>query len=136
MKKGEYICDVFAGVGPFAVPAAKKGCFVYANDLNPESVRFLNSNTADNQISEQNMRIYNMDGREFIRKSIADLYSEKKQMFHHFIMNLPATAINFLDAFSDVFPDELLERDEVSLPFVHVYCFSRDENSENIIQVS
>ena len=36
-QPGEAICDVMAGVGPFAVPAGKKRCFVWANDLNPES---------------------------------------------------------------------------------------------------
>ena len=34
---GEAVCDVMAGVGPFAVPAAKRRIFVWANDLNPDS---------------------------------------------------------------------------------------------------
>ena len=34
---GEAICDVMAGVGPFAMPAGKKRCWVMANDLNPDS---------------------------------------------------------------------------------------------------
>lgn len=36
-KPGEAVCDVMAGVGPFAVPAGKKRIFTWANDLNPES---------------------------------------------------------------------------------------------------
>ena len=34
---GEEVWDMFCGVGPFAVPAAAKGCLVHANDLNPDS---------------------------------------------------------------------------------------------------
>ncbi len=44
------IADVFAGVGPFAVPAAKKGCAVLANDLNPNSVKWLRKNSEDNKV--------------------------------------------------------------------------------------
>ena len=36
-QPGEAVCDVMAGVGPFAVPAGKKRVFVWANDLNPDS---------------------------------------------------------------------------------------------------
>jgi len=45
--------DVFAGVGPFAVPAAKKGCHVFANDLNPESVHWLRQNIILNKVSDK-----------------------------------------------------------------------------------
>lgn len=34
-KPGEAVCDVMAGIGPFAVPSGKKNVFVWANDLNP-----------------------------------------------------------------------------------------------------
>lgn len=42
--------DVMAGVGPFAVPAAKKGCFVLGNDLNPESVKWMRENRIKNKV--------------------------------------------------------------------------------------
>ena len=42
MQPGEVVADLFAGVGPFAVPAALlRGAAVHANDLNPASTRAL-----------------------------------------------------------------------------------------------
>jgi len=41
---------MFAGIGPFAIPAAKKGCFVYANDLNPASFNYLIENAKSNKV--------------------------------------------------------------------------------------
>lgn len=49
-KKNEYVCDVFAGVGPFALPAAKKGAIVYANDLNPSSHEWMKKNIVANKV--------------------------------------------------------------------------------------
>ncbi|XP_051945379.1 tRNA (guanine(37)-N1)-methyltransferase-like [Xyrauchen texanus] len=41
LQHADTVVDVFAGVGPFAIPAARRGCEVLANDLNPESFRWL-----------------------------------------------------------------------------------------------
>lgn len=49
-KPGEALCDAMAGVGPFAVPAAKKKVFVCANDLNPASYKALVDATEFNKV--------------------------------------------------------------------------------------
>lgn len=64
-QAGETICDMFAGIGPFAIPAAQKGCIVYANDLNPDSIHYLNINAKINKVDDC-IHAYNMDARKFI----------------------------------------------------------------------
>lgn len=49
-KEGEAVCDVMAGVGPFAVPAGKKKVFVWANDLNPDSYASLEDAISRNKV--------------------------------------------------------------------------------------
>ena len=56
---------MFAGVGPFAIPAAQKGCIVYANDLNPDSIRYLKINAETNKVDNR-VHAYNVDARKFI----------------------------------------------------------------------
>lgn len=51
-QSGEVVCDVMAGVGPFALPAAKKGVFVWANDLNPVSYKYLEEGILRNKVSQ------------------------------------------------------------------------------------
>ena len=87
---------MFCGIGPFALPAAKSGCLVYANDLNPESFKYLTSNIAKNGVENQ-ITSYNMDARQFLPRALEDLKNIKKRSgFNHYIMNLPASAIDFL----------------------------------------
>ena len=50
-QPGEAICDVMGGVGPFAIPAGKKKCFVWVNDLNPASYDSLVNNISRNKVS-------------------------------------------------------------------------------------
>lgn len=46
-----------AGVGPFSIPAVKKGAIVYANDLNPASFNWLCENVKLNKVSLQTPRL-------------------------------------------------------------------------------
>lgn len=49
-QPGEVVCDVMAGIGPFAVPAGKRGVFVWANDYNPESYKYLQDAIGRNKV--------------------------------------------------------------------------------------
>eukprot|EP00256_Glycine_max_P057648 XP_014625522.1 tRNA (guanine(37)-N1)-methyltransferase 2-like isoform X3 [Glycine max] len=64
-QAGQTICDMFTGIGPFAIPAAQKGCIVYANDLNPDSIHYLRINAKINKVDDR-IYAYNMDARKFI----------------------------------------------------------------------
>lgn len=63
------ICDMMAGVGPFAVPLARRGHPVFANDLNPDSYKALGKNGARNKC-EGRLSTSNACGREFARDLI------------------------------------------------------------------
>jgi tRNA (guanine37-N1)-methyltransferase len=49
-KPTDVVVDGFAGVGPFAIPAGKKGCGVLASDLNPASAAALAENVKLNKV--------------------------------------------------------------------------------------
>jgi len=120
-SKNDVVCDMFAGVGPFAIPAAKNiGCHVHANDLNPKSYQALCDNVLLNKV-EGLVKCYNMDGREFV----GSLLSHNPPIqFSQVLMNLPASAEAFLDAFIE-YPEEL------KLPTIHCYVFASSTNPVN-----
>jgi len=162
----EAVCDVMAGVGPFAVPAGKKDVFVWANDLNPASYEALEANIKRNKVVAF-VRAHNTDGREFIRSAIRELYAVHSNpeanpasvpgcpvkysrtkaaagipqvtkpadrkipvpaTFAHFVMNLPASAVEFLDAFKGAYSglEHIFEEEGVELPMIHVHTFHRE----------
>lgn len=73
-QPGEVVCDLMAGIGPFAVPAGKRGVFVWANDMNPESYRYLNEAIKRNKVG-QYVRSFNEDGRSFIHQAADSVYA-------------------------------------------------------------
>ncbi|GMM28164.1 tRNA (guanine) methyltransferase [Martiniozyma asiatica (nom. inval.)] len=71
-EPGEAVCDVMAGVGPFTVPAGKKGVWIWANDLNPDSYKWLKFNLENNKV--ETVKSFNEDGADFIKKSANSIY--------------------------------------------------------------
>ncbi|XP_029349199.1 tRNA (guanine(37)-N(1))-methyltransferase [Echeneis naucrates] len=129
VKRGDTVLDVFAGVGPFAIPAARLGANVLANDLNPESYRWLQHNCKLNKVDSK-VRTFNLDGRAFIqgpvKRELPVLLKEKANV--HVVMNLPALALEFLDAFRGLLQHEVPCDD--NLPTVYCYGFSKDKNPD------
>ena len=124
VPKEDLLCDVFAGVGPFAVPAAKKGIDVTANDLNPNSYKWLKENATLNKVSEKLVCV-NKDGRDFIRENVREKVATGKRV--HVAMNLPALAVEFLDAFRGLLSDAEDSLKESALePIAHVYAFTKE----------
>ena len=76
-KPGEAICDITAGVGPFACPAGKQGIWVWANDLNPACYMALEAGIKHNNVA-QFVKAFNTDGHEFIRQSASMLLRSQR----------------------------------------------------------
>ncbi len=91
VKDAETIVDLFAGVGPFAIPIAKKqeNVRVYAVDMNPDAVSLLKRNVAVNRVEKQVVPVLG-DARQVVRKQLLGKADRV-------IMNLPETAIEFVD---------------------------------------
>lgn len=133
--KGDVLYDVFAGVGPFSIPVAKRKAYVMANDLNPASFKWLQYNMKKNKVTNF-MQTVNKDGRDFILSDVRnDLImrwsSESQKIFKiNLTMNLPAMAVEFLDAFCGLMCEYTGPIEPQ--PLVHVYCFAKGDDPASI----
>ena len=128
------------------------GCTVYANDINPESVKWMTMNLKTNQPkkSPKEYHVFNLDGREFLRtialprietyqKEVAD-DSEKRWCLSDskivMLMNLPDIALTFLDVLPEWLSSNSEEKERWVLP-IHIYCytFSKAENRDEDIRM-
>ena len=142
------LADLYCGIGPFVVPAASsdgpKGgcnCVVYANDLNPDSVKWLRANVRRNKCSANVVDTSVDDAVLYARKLV-----RRGVRFDHAIMNLPALAVDHLaPAFQGLLNFDELAEDigdagaraaadawegwDADPPWIHVYCFVRGNTS-------
>lgn len=161
-KEGEAVCDVMAGVGPFAIPAGRKKAFVWANDLNPDSFTSLKDAISRNKVTDF-VWPFNEDGRTFIRDATKQLWTApvhsvsilgkrprrsstsapngeppvlktltQPRTFAHYVMNLPASALSFLPSFVGLYSSASIPHG-TPLPRIHVYCFST-KSDDNVEQ--
>jgi len=92
VQDGETVVDLFAGVGPFSVLIGKRNPKgkVYAVDLNPDAVELLTVNIRANKVENHVFPIL-ADAREIAATKL-------RGTADRVIMNLPETAIDFVDA--------------------------------------
>ncbi len=121
IQDNEKVADLFAGVGPFSVLIGKRNPIVkvYAVDLNPDAVELLLVNVRVNKVEGSVFPIL-ADAREIARTKL-------KANADRVIMNLPETAIDFIDAACSAIKSEG--------GVVHFYGFVRAPDSiENLKQ--
>ncbi|MFX1474018.1 MAG: class I SAM-dependent methyltransferase family protein [Promethearchaeota archaeon] len=90
IQPGEMILDMFAGVGPFALLAAKRQpVTVYAIDINEHAIKCLKKSLELNQLAGEVIPILG-DCRQVVEEQLSG-------QFDRVIMNLPHESIQFLD---------------------------------------
>ena len=87
VEAGERVFDMFAGVGPFVIPAAKRGADCVGVDLNEAAVEYLRANAERNGVEERVTAI-----RGDVRN--VERYDDWADRI---VMNLPHSADEFLE---------------------------------------
>lgn len=97
VEDGERVFDMFAGVGPFLIPAAMRGARGVGVDINPTAIAYLEENAHRNGVADHITAI-NDDVR-----SVAPEYAGWADRI---IMNLPHSASEFLPEVATIADDE------------------------------
>ncbi|QSG09546.1 class I SAM-dependent methyltransferase [Halapricum desulfuricans] len=88
VESGERVFDMFAGVGPFVIPAARRGATAVGVDINETAIEYLRANAERNGVADRVTAIAG-DARETT--------GEYAGWADRLVMNLPHSADEFLD---------------------------------------
>ncbi|EWS71696.1 tRNA (guanine(37)-N1)-methyltransferase, putative (macronuclear) [Tetrahymena thermophila SB210] len=139
IKPNETVLDLFCGVGPLAIRAAKMGCKVICNDLNPHCYDYLLINREKNNVEDKTL-CFNNDARKVVDILVSkEEYKKYPSEFHHFdhvYMNLPVDNIEFCDVFQGLLKKGSPEVwNENNLPMIHATGFVSGEEEDECKQL-
>jgi len=97
IQPGEHVLDMFAGVGPFAIPAASRGAAVVAVDLNETAVDYCRENARRNGVS---------DLLTAVAGDVREVATDYHGWADRLVMNLPHSADEFLETAVDLAGEE------------------------------
>ncbi|MGM0389709.1 MAG: class I SAM-dependent methyltransferase [Natrinema limicola] len=89
VETGEHAFDMFAGVGPFAIPFANRGAECVGVDINDDAIDYLRENARRNGVE---------DRVTAINDDVRDVATDYEDWADHIVMNLPHSADEFLEA--------------------------------------
>jgi tRNA (guanine37-N1)-methyltransferase len=87
VHEGEHAFDMFAGVGPFVVPFAKRGATCVGTDINERAIEYLRHNAERNGVAD---RVTAIAG------DVRAVAAEYEGWADRIVMNLPHSADEFL----------------------------------------
>jgi len=109
VQPGERVLDMFAGVGPFAVPTASRGAEVVAVDANPAAMPYLRENASRNGVADR-LTAVEADVRRVVSVDETDAVdsgdatdsgdtdtADYRDWADRLVANLPHSADEFLD---------------------------------------
>lgn len=88
VRQEERVFDMFAGVGPFVIPMAKRGAECIAVDINEAAIEYLRENVARNDVEE---RVTTVHG------DVREVTGEYVDWADRVLMNLPHSADEFIE---------------------------------------
>ncbi|RQG97897.1 class I SAM-dependent methyltransferase [Natrarchaeobius chitinivorans] len=99
IEDGEHAFDMFAGVGPFAIPFAKRGAECVGVDVNADAIDYLRENARRNGVSDRVTAVHG---------DVRTVAPDYEGWADRVVMNLPHSADEFLESAVTVAGDDCL----------------------------
>jgi tRNA (guanine37-N1)-methyltransferase len=106
VRAGERTLDMFAGVGPFVVPFAKRGATAVGVDLNDTAIEYLRENARRNGVADRVTAIHGDVRTVTDPDGIDGDGTDYRDWADRLVMNLPHSAEEFLDTAVELASEE------------------------------